>query len=326
MPPATLLALARRHRVALPADDEAGLRRWFRFRDFDHFVEIYLAISGCLRGAEDFHRLVLDVLAEQGRQNVVWTEAHFTVSTHLAAGGDGEGIRQAIAEAAAEGERRFEARLALIPDIVRNAPRERADWTVEWALGGPRAPAPGGVVALGIAGIEAGFPCEPFREHFDAAAAAGLHRVAHAGEHGGPDSVRVALDVLGAERIDHGVRAVEDPALVAELARRRIPLDVCPSSNLCLGIYPDLEAHPVDRLRRAGVGVNVGSDDPPLFGTTLTDEYLRLAAAFGYGREDIAGLALASIEHSFLPAEKESALLEAAECAAAGAPSGRGTP
>lgn len=301
MGPETLLALARKHRVELPATDAAGVARWFRFRDFEHFVKIFVTCSQVLRQPEDFHRLTLDFLAEQARQNVVYTEAHFTISTHLAGGADGPGVLQALEEARAEGRRRWGVGLALIPDIVRNMPVERADATVEWALAGRGR----GVVALGIAGIEAGFENAPFREHFEAAAGGGLRRVAHAGEHGGPESIRSALDELGAERIDHGVRAVEDPALVDRLVRQSVPLDVCPTSNVCLGVFPDLESHSFDRLYRAGVPVTVGSDDPPFFATTLTGEYRRLAETFGYGSAELAGLSLTALRSSFLPRQEK---------------------
>lgn len=304
MPPATLLALARRHGVGLPADDAAGLGRWFRFRDFDHFVEVYLTLSACLRDPEDFHRLALDVLAVQAEQGIVYTEAHFTISTHLAAGADGAAVLDALAAAAAEGERRWDTRLELIPDIVRNvAPeaecRRRADATLEWALAGRRR---GLVAALGLSGIEHGYPAAPFAEHFAAAAAAGLPRVAHAGEQAGPESIREAIAVCDPQRIGHGVRAVDDPALVTELVRRRLPLEVCPTSNLRLGFYPSLADHPFDRLRRAGVAVTVNSDDPPLFGTTLVGEYAALAATFGYGPRQLAELVRASFRHALLPA------------------------
>jgi adenosine deaminase len=299
MPPATLLALARRNGIALPASDEAGLRRWFRFRDFDHFVEVYVTCSRCLRAPEDFHRLALDFVAEQARQNVTYSEVHFTISTHLAFGGDGPGIAQALAAAAVDAEERHGSRLRLIPDIVRNMELERADRTIEWAVATDRAH-PGLIAALGIGGIEAGYSNEPFVEHFEAAARAGLRRVAHAGEHGGPSSIRSALDLLGAERLDHGVRGVEDPALMALLAESQVPLDVCPSSNVELGICSDLASHPFERLRTAGLAVNVSSDDPPFFGTTLSEEYLRLAETFGYGEEVIAELVDAAWQAAFL--------------------------
>ena len=303
--PATLLALARRHGVELPASDEAGLAEWFRFRDFEHFVEIYLTVSSCLREPDDIHLLALDFLAEQARQNVLYSEAHFTIATHLANGLDGEAVAAALWQAIEEGERRFGVRLRLIPDIVRNVPAG-ADATLDWALANRRR----GVVALGLSGIEADWPNEPFREHFAEAERQGLHRVAHAGEHAGPESIRSALEVCHAERIGHGVRAVEDPALVEELARRAIPCEVCPTSNLRLGVFPTYAAHSFDRLYRAGVPVTVNSDDPPFFETTLTAEYQALADTFGYGADELAGWALAAVEQSFLPAAERAALAE----------------
>jgi adenosine deaminase len=193
-------------------------------------------------------------------------------------------------------------RVRLSPHVGRNVPFKWADRTLEWALEMQSR----GVVALGLTGFEDPHPAAPLREHFQVAAASGLHRVAHAGEHAGPASVREVLEVCGAERIGHGVRSIEDPELVAELASSGLPLEVCPTSNVCLGVVPDLASHPFERLRAAGVNVTVHSDDPPLFGTTLTDEYRRLADAFGYDAETCAGLALEALRASFLvPAEKE---------------------
>jgi adenosine deaminase len=306
MRPAVLLELARRNGVALPADDEAGLARWFRFRDFEHFVQVYLTCSEALRTPEDFQLLVSDVLAEQARQNVLYTEAHFTIGTHLSNGRNGDEVLAALEAAVRDGEARLGVRLRLIPDIVRNVPW-MADRTLEWTLA---ARARGLAVALGLSGSEARFANDRFREHFAAAARAGLHCVAHAGEHAGPESIRSALAVCRAERIGHGVRAVEDPALMAELRERGIPLEICPSSNVCLGVIPDLEHHPFDQLARAGCRVTVNSDDPAFFDTTLTDEYLRLSRTFGYDRAALADLALAGLSASFLP-EDERATLEA---------------
>jgi aminodeoxyfutalosine deaminase len=310
MRPGVLLELARRNGVELPARDEEGLRQWFRFRDFDHFVEIYLTCSRALRNPEDFQLLALDFLEMQSAQNVLYTEAHFTISTHLANGagdpGRGEEILAALEEAMEEGERRYGSRLRLIPDIVRNVGVEAADRTLEWAL----AARGRGVVALGLSGFEARCKNDPYREHFEVAAREGLHRVAHAGEHAGPESIRAVLEICGAERIGHGVRAVEDPSLVEELRDRRIPLEVCPSSNVCLGVFPDLASHSFDRLYRAGVSVSVNSDDPAFFDTDLSREYLRLHEAFGYTPAELAGLSLAGLRQSFLP-DEEKAVLEA---------------
>ena len=306
MRPAILLELARRNGVALPAADEAGLKRWFRFRDFDHFVEVYLTCSRALRSPEDFALLASDVAAEQAAQGVVYSEVHFTISTHVANGANGAEVLDALAGAADEARRRLGVSIRWIPDVVRNLGPERADVTLEWALAGRDR----GVVALGLSGKERGFPNEPFREHFAAAARAGLHRVAHAGEHAGPESVRSVIEVCGAERIGHGVRAIEDPGLTAELAAGGVPLEVCPTSNVKLGVVPSLPEHPFDRLRAAGVAVTVNSDDPPFFDTNLCREYLALARTFGYGPAELAGLSLTALRHAFL-SDTEKAALEA---------------
>lgn len=303
MRPHVLLELARRNGVELPANSEEGLRRWFRFTDFGHFVEVYLTCSRALRKPEDFQLMARDFLEAQAAQNVVYTEAHFTISTHIANGANGGEVLDALEEVIGEGERRG-VRLRLIPDIVRSVGPAAADLTLEWALAGRGR----GVVAMGLAGMEAGFPNEPYREHFSAAKREGLHAVAHAGEHAGPESIRSVLEVCGAERIGHGVRAVEDPALVEELRDRGIPLEVCPTSNVCLGVFPDLASHSFDRLYRSGVRVSVNSDDPPFFGTDLTGEYLALHRTFGYGPAELAGLALEGLRQSFLPEEEKAGL------------------
>lgn len=307
MRPAVLLELARRNGIELPAQDEAGLKRWFRFTDFEHFVQVYLACSRALRSPEDFQLLALDFLTEQAYQNVVYTEVHFTISTHLANGVNGDEVLAALAEAIAEGERRHGVTLRLIPDIVRNVGVEPADRTLEWALAGWKR---GVVAALGLSGSERLYPNEPFREHFAAAKREGLHRVAHAGEHAGPESIRSVLDVCAAERIGHGVRAVEDPSLVEELRAAQVPLEVCPTSNVCLGVFPDLPAHSFDRLYRSGLALSVNSDDPTFFNTNLTLEYLRLHQTFGYSPAELAGFSLAALRQSFLPEAERAALEE----------------
>ncbi len=297
--PATLLELAKRRRVDLPADSEAGVRRWFRFSSFEEFVHIYLTCSRCLRHPEDFQLVARQHLEEMARQSVLYCEAHLTVGTHAANGVNLGELADALAETLSDGRRRLGVDLRLVPDIVRNVP-ERADLTLEWALGGCGR----GVVALGLSGFET-LSCEPFREHFAAAAGAGLGRVAHAGEHGGPDSIRSAIAVCGAQRIGHGIAAAAEPALCEQLRRDGVPLEICPSSNLALGRAPRLEQHPFEELRQAGVAVTVNSDDPPFFDTTLTDEYRRLRRAFGYSAETLAELSLAAVRHAFLePSQK----------------------
>jgi aminodeoxyfutalosine deaminase len=293
MRPETLLRLARRRGVTLPADDEAGLRRWFRFRDFEHFVEIYLTCSRCLRDPEDFQLLAADFVEEQARQNILHSEVHFTISTHLGNGVNGDEVAAALDETFSVAGREG-THIRLIPDIVRNVGPAAADATLEWALSNRSR----GVVALGLSGFESE-PNAPYKEHFEVAAEEGLHRVAHAGEHGGPESIRSALEICGAERLGHGVRAVEDPSLLEDLARRRIPLEVCPTSNVCLGVSRSLATHPWPQLVAAGARVTINSDDPPLFDTTLSDEYLRLAETFALQADDLAFLARQALQASF---------------------------
>src|SRR5882724_2616457 len=169
------------------------------------------------------------------------------------------------------------------------------------------------VVALSIDGNEAaaGRTGPRFAEAFRRAGAAGLRRTVHAGESSGPDGVRDAVELLGADRIDHGVRAIEDPAVVALLAERRIPLGICPTSNVTLGVFPSLAEHPLDRLRRAGVPVSINTDDPALLGIRLEDEYASCAAAFGWNANDLRGVARTSIEASFADAATKQRLLAA---------------
>src|SRR5262245_46102736 len=173
--PATLLYLAKKNGVALPADDEAGIRRWFRFQSFEQFIEIYVTCSKCLCDPEDFELLALDFLAEQAVQNVLWSEVHFTISTHLWNGRNGDEIFAALAEAIDQGQRRWNVGMALIPDIVRNFGADRADATLRWAVDHRDR----GVVAIGIGGMEKGLSNQPFAPHFAAARAEGLRTVAH---------------------------------------------------------------------------------------------------------------------------------------------------
>ncbi len=305
MAPRTLLELARRRRISLPADDEAGLREWFRFRDFDHFVQVYLACSAVLRDPADFATLIAEFAADQERENIRYSEVHFTIGTHWQNGLPVDEILDAVEEAIREAERARGTVIRLIPDIVRDVGNRTADPTLEWAIEGHRR---GIVVALGLTGREAVCPSEPFADHFEEARRHGLHAVAHAGEHAGPASVLAVLDVCGAERIGHGVRSIEDAGLIDRLRVERTPLEVCPTSNLLLGVAPDLAAHPFDRLRRAGLELSVNTDDPALFDTTLSREFQRLAETFDYTPEILAGLALAAVEHSFLSDERKTAL------------------
>ena len=293
--PDTLLKLAERRRVTLPADDPKGVRRWFQFDGFENFVDVYLTCCQCLRDPEDFQLVAAEFLAEQARQNVLYTEMHFTIGTHLANGANGSEVAEALFETIRDAERKFGIYARLIPDIVRNAGALRADQTLEWALDSRDL----GVVALGLSGFEE-LPDDDFQEHFRVAANEGLHRVAHAGEHHGADSIRSAIDLCGVERIGHGIGILEDPDLTRRVVDEGIPLEVCPTSNVALRAVEDIASHPFELLDTAGLSVTINSDDPTFFDTSLSDEYYNLASTFGYDIEQLAAYSIRALQVAFL--------------------------
>jgi adenosine deaminase len=309
MQPETLLELARRNAVSLPGESVEALRAWFTFSNFQHFLEVYMRITSCLRQAEDYEFVAYTFGAEMARQHIRYAEATFTAGTQYAQGVPFDVYFTGLSRGRERARADFGVEINWVFDIVRSIDDRElcarlADYTVGAAIEGKD----NGVVALGLGGMEAGYPPEPFERYFDRARAAGLHSVPHSGETAGPVSIWGSLRVLHAERIGHGVRAIEDPALVAHLAAAHIPLEVNPTSNIRLGVYPDYAAHPLRRLYEAGVIVTVNSDDPPLFNTTLNDEVLLLNSAFGLDVAAIDDILLNGIRHSFLPPARKQAL------------------
>ncbi len=308
--PATLLVLAERNGVALPANSLEGLRDFFRFRDFDHFVEIYGTISRCLKTAEDFELIAYEFGSEMARQNSRYAEVTFSAAFHHHQGIPDNVFLDGLTRGRQRAQADFGVEINWVFDIIRSVPdpalRERyADYTASLAIENMG----NGVVALGLGGAEAGYPAEWFAPYFGRALAADLHSDPHAGEIAGPESVWNAIRLLGAERIGHGVRSIEDPTLVAYLAEHRLPLEVNPTSNICLGVYPDLQAHPLRRLYDAGVPITVNSDDPPLFNTTLNGEVALLAEPFGLDLAAIDDILLNGVRHSFMPPARKEAVL-----------------
>lgn len=311
MQPETLLGLARLHNVALPADDLAGLREWFRFSSFDHFIQVYKAICDSLKEREDFELLTLQLGEELARQHVRYAEVTYSVAPHTRRGVPFDQSFAGLCRGRERVRTEFGVEINWVFDLMHKSSRD--DWrywcdqTLDCAIAGMHE----GVVALGLGGDERDGPTATFAPWFARARAAGLHATPHAGELCGPESVRQAIEALGAERIGHGVRAVEDPALLAELKQRDIALEVCPTSNVCLNVCAGYAGHALPRLLAADVPLSIGSDDPPLFNTSLTDELLLLHREFGLGTEQIGqieALALNGVRHSFLPAPRRAAL------------------
>lgn len=305
--PETLLELARRNRIQLPISAREGLHKWYQFSSFDHFVEIYGLMSSSIRSTEDIEFVAREFLSGQASQGIRYSEVTYTPFTHYRT--KGLAFRDQLAalnRARAWAEAELGVSMRLILDFARKAPLEQAQIVADWAI----TALGDGVVALGLGGVEAGHSASKFKAVFERARAAGLARTPHAGETVGPESIWSAVQVLDATRIGHGVRCLEDPALVEHLRAHQIPLEVCPSSNVCLGVAPSMAEHPLPRLIDAGLFVTVNSDDPPMFHTTLTGEYLAVAKAFNLDHDAIERLALSAVRATLLP-PAEKARLEA---------------
>ncbi|MBZ0304180.1 MAG: adenosine deaminase [Anaerolineae bacterium] len=296
--PETLLRLARRHSIRLPADTVEGIRQWYTFTDFPHFLEIYFKVCDCMRTPDDLEWVTREFLQGQAAQHIRHSEVTYTPFTHYRQTGlPFDEQLDAINRARTWGEAELGVTMGLIIDIDRGGPPEGGPLTLEWALQGRDH----GVIALGLGGYEPDFPPDIFADVFDQAHAENLPCVLHAGETGGPESIWSALRVGRSRRIGHGVRCLEDPALVAELRERQIPLEVNPTSNICLGVFDSFEQHALPRLLEAGLYVTLNSDDPPMFNTTLTDEYLKAAATFDLDVGTIEQLVINAVRAALLP-------------------------
>jgi adenosine deaminase len=302
----TVLQLARRHTGhAVPTDEEA-LRKFYEFRDFPHFAEVYFAVNGLVREPEDVAALVVGAARDLAAQNVRYVELTVTPFSHVVAMGmPVRAVTEALDLAAREVADRIQ--VAYVFDIPGEFGAEAARATIDHALSDP----PEALVGFGIGGIEqdrAGHE-EAIRDAFRAAVAAGLHSVPHAGEMSGPATIWEAIRGLSAERIGHGIRCVEDPELMAYLRDTQLPLEVCPTSNVCTKQVPDIGSHPLPHLLDEGLYVTLNSDDPPMFGTTLTGEYRTVARDLGFGPDRLADLASNGVRASFLTEERKKAIL-----------------
>jgi aminodeoxyfutalosine deaminase len=267
--PETLLEIARRNEYALPADTVEGLRELYSFRDFEHFIEVWILTTNALRTREDFRQVVVDYAAEAASHGAVYIEGIFSPSERVRRGVAWDDIFGGYCDGAEEARELHGVEVRLTPDIVRGFPLDEAEPVVRYSA----KYADRGVVGVGLGGLEAQYPPEPYAPVFELAKDEGLGSVPHAGEVAGPASVRGALDALGADRIRHGFRAVEDTELVAELAQRGIVLDISPVSNVRTGAVASLAEHPLPALVGAGVRCSISTDDPAMFDTDLTRDY-----------------------------------------------------
>lgn len=301
--PETLLRLAERHDVALPARTVEEMRALYEYTTFLHFLEIYQLCTRVLLTAEDFAEITYEFLQQQEEQNVRYSEVMVSLSDHLIRGVPAETVLEGVFEGQRRGERDFNTHMSVILDPGRQWPEyvtQVSEIAVQYAGNG--------VIGFGIGGDEANFPPGLFVEDFARVRAAGLHRTAHAGEAAGAESMWGAARLLHAERLGHGVHAHDDPALFEFLREHRIAIDMCPVSNVKTGAVSDIAEHPIRSYLQGGLLVTVNSDDPPMFGTSITNEYRVLRDTLGFSEAELSQLSMNAIEASFLPEEEKRAV------------------
>ncbi|MBO3746848.1 adenosine deaminase [Streptosporangiaceae bacterium NEAU-GS5] len=290
---ATLREITAANGLPIPA-------RVTEFGGFRAFGDHSSLVRESLRTPADFRRVAREFCEDQVADGVGYAEVSFTAASHGERLGALEMPLEAVLEGLAEGREAYGLETRVILDHSRRRSVDRMWRTLKLAVRY-------GAVAIGVAGEEL-YPLAPFAEVCDAAVDAGVHLVHHAGEHGGPELMWEAIKIGHAERIGHGIRALDDPELVVELKERRIPLEVCPTSNVALGFVPSFAAHPLPRLVDSGIVVTVNTDIPSIVGTTLTEEYSRIRDVFDYDDAELAALARASFDASFAPAETKERL------------------
>jgi aminodeoxyfutalosine deaminase len=285
--PATLLEIARRNGEPLPSDTVEGLQELYEFTDFRHFVRVWLLTTNCLRTGDDFRQVLVEYAGEAAAHGAVYLEAIFSPAERVRRGVSWAEIFTGYAEGAVEAYQRHGVAVRLTPEFYRGIDPEWAVDSARWAV----RYADRGVVGLGLGGLESASPAGQYVEAFAIAREGGLALVPHAGESAGPESIREVLS-FDPDRIRHGIRAVEDTGVLSEIVDRGLVLDVCPTSNLRTRVVDSLVAHPLPRLRAAGVRCTINTDDPAMFGTDLGREY-EIASSLGVSAADAyaAGLA-----------------------------------
>ena len=293
IPVPTLWELIEHHGGDPLIKSEAQLVDWFTYRDFAHFMETWNWMNGFLRTYDDFTFASEAVARHLAVQNIVYAEAFFSPSDFRDHGLKPQGIAKAIRAGL---DRVDDVEIALIVDLVRDRGPEG---TAQTLAAVKDVSADTGIIGIGIGGFEAAHPPEQFADVYRDAREAGFRLTAHAGEEAGPESVWGALLTLGAERIGHGVRSIEDPALVDYLVEQQVPLEVCPTSNLRTGVVAHWDQHPVGRLIDAGVKVTINTDDPAMFDASLAAEFSILEDHFGLDDPALKRLSLAVVESSW---------------------------
>ncbi|MCE5192260.1 MAG: adenosine deaminase [Actinomycetia bacterium] len=301
--PELMLALARRNGLPLPFPDVAAAREAYDFTSLQSFLDLYYTGAAVLQTEQDFYDLTRAYFARAAQENIRHVEPFFDPQTHMNRGIPFGVIIAGILHALEDAEQDFGITSSLIMCFVRDLSADDASRTLQTAHRYRTR-----IAGVGLDSAEVGNPPEKFTRVFAQAADLGFHRVAHAGEEGPASYIADALDLLGAERIDHGVRCLDDPSLVARLIRERVPLTVCPLSNVKLRVFAEMAEHPLRRMMDAGLLVTVNSDDPAYFGGYLSDNYIQVADALDLSPLDMVLLARNSFEASFLDERRKDML------------------
>lgn len=293
----TVLGLSRRYPdVGLPLD-ETAMREFYRFSDFANFIQVYVAVARLIRTADDVYDLAIGLARDLARVNVRYAESTVTADSHLREGIAPDALADALTRGRADALAETGVELAWVFDIDGEFGVRSGERTVAWA----EQYLPEGSIGFGIGGPESGVSRADFAAVFARARDIGLHSVPHAGETVGPHEIWASLDLLGAERIGHGISAAQDPALMETLVARGVSLEVCPTSNVCTGATASYEDHPFPVLREAGVRLTINTDDPGMFSTDLDREYRLAHEVFGLDVGALAELARESVRLSFAP-------------------------
>ncbi|EOM77358.1 adenosine deaminase [Rhodococcus rhodnii] len=304
--PELIFELAERNRIALPHEDLDALRARYEFTDLQSFLDLYYENMAVLQTEQDFADLTRAYFARLAAAGVVHTELFVDPQAHIARGVPARVVFEGVADAVAASEREYGLSSGIIACVLRDRPVPEADEVLGELL---RLEVP--LLGIGLDSAEVGYPPSLFEGVFARARAEGLHVVAHAGEEGPPEYVWQALDLLGAERIDHGIRALEDPALVQRLVDEEIPLTVCPLSNVRLEVVDSLAHHPLRTMLDAGLLVTVNSDDPAYFGGYVDENFEQLRTTLDFTDDECDRLARNSIRASFLGEGRKRELLDA---------------
>ncbi len=301
--PQLALQLAEKNKLTFPYQSVEQMQAAFEFTDLQSFLDLYYASISVVKTEEDFYELTLAYLKKAASQNVRHTEIFFDPQSHTDRGISFETVLNGITAALKQGQAEFGISSHLILSFLRHLSAESAMETLQQAL-----PFREQLIGVGLDSSELGHPPSKFEAVFKAARQHGFRVVCHAGEEGPPEYITEALDLLHAERIDHGVRCMEDAALVARLAEEKIPLTVCPLSNIRLCVFESMSQHPLKRMLDAGLMVTVNSDDPPYFGGYVNENYSAVQQALDLSQDDLKTLAQNSIDASFLSDEKKQQL------------------